>query len=46
MRGGLMMRGGLVVSSLDNGSWGREFKSHRGQELLSSKKAASELTQL
>jgi len=39
-------RGGLVVSMLDYESWGREFKSHRGQELLTSKKAASESTQL
>jgi len=39
-------RGGLVVSTLDYGFWGREFKSHRGQELLTPKKAASESTQL
>jgi len=39
-------RGGLVVSTLDYESWGREFKSHRRKELLTSKKAASESTQL
>jgi len=35
-----------VVGRLDYGSCGREFKSHRGLELLTSKKAASESTQL
>jgi len=32
-----MRRGGLVVSTLDYGSWGRELKSYLGQELLTSK---------
>jgi len=38
--------GSVVVSALDSGPWGREFKARRGRELLTSKKAASESTQL
>jgi len=34
-------RGRLVVCTLDYESWGREFKSYRGHELLTSKKAAN-----
>jgi len=38
-RDGLVVNhGGLVVSTLDYGSSGREFKSHRGQELLTLQK--------
>jgi len=41
-----MSRGGLVVCMLNYGSWGYEFKSHQEHELWTSKKAASESTQL
>jgi len=42
----IVKRGGLVVSTLDYVSWGCEFKSHWGLELLTSKKAASESSTL
>jgi len=41
----MVRRGALVVSTLDYRSWGREFKSHRGKELLTSKKDTFESTQ-
>jgi len=41
-----MKHGGLVVSTLDYASWGREFKSNQELELCTSKKAAYESTQL